>query len=144
MPFVRSLLQNLIRSYVHTRFPSQVLLWSSVVEVTINTFINIDALILSINVIVMFNFILFYVPRRLVWWLPFVRRWYWTYWITANETTKHIARGWTLLCNTFLYLLERGNVQLSTEVLLWYPYYSPTKSVFFISFFQILSSHPAF
>ena len=33
-------------------------------------------------------------------------------------------------------LLERGNVQLSSEVLLWYPYYSSTKSVFLSHYFK--------
>ena len=54
---------------------------------------------------------------------------------SKTEAGKHLSRGWTLLCNTFLYLLERGNVQLSSEGLLWYPYYSRTKSVFLISLF---------
>ena len=64
MPFVRSLLQNLIRSYTISLSGVVVM----VVEVTINTISlsNIVALILLIKVIVMFNFISFYISRRLV------------------------------------------------------------------------------
>ena len=72
MPFVRSLLQNLIRSYTISLSGVVVM----VVEVTINTISlsNIVDLILLIKVIVMFNFISFYVSKRPVCWHPFVRR----------------------------------------------------------------------
>ena len=30
---------------------------------------------------------------------------------TKTEAGKYIAQGWTLLCNTFLYLFSRGNVK---------------------------------
>ena len=63
MPFVRSLLQNLIRSYTISLSGVVVM----VVEVTINTISlsNIVALVLLTKVIVMFNFISFYISRRL-------------------------------------------------------------------------------
>ena len=59
MPFVRSLLQNLIRSYTISLSGVVVI----VVEVKIS---NIDALILLSKVIIIFNFISFYVSKRLV------------------------------------------------------------------------------